>query len=354
MAEVLGVIRTISAIADLESYGSVVLSELASIVPFDHGTFNRVDPDNATARFDVYPPDVEPPEWTWEHYARYLPENPIYQHAQSTHDGSARRISDFISRAELHRLGLYTEVLQPIGIEYQVALSLPARRPLVLGFGLSRARSDFSDGECDTLNALRPHLVQAYRTATILDGHRSVLQRIISALEVDGRGVLILNQHAGTSAGDEATFAVLERHFGPYATGRLPTPVAEWLASERAALASDDNSRLRQPLVSRADGDHLLLRYIPGQPDAPDIIFIDERVVAHDTRALRELGLTPREADVLWHLTRGHSSSTIASRLGISERTVRKHLEHVYRKLGVTSRAAATSQAVDALHWRNT
>ena len=347
----LDVVRSVSAISDLESYGRVVLSELASIVPFDHGTFNRVDPDNSSAQFDVFPPDVQRPAWSWAHYERYLPENPIYQYAQRTHDGSARRLSDFIELGDLHRLGLYTEVLRPLGIEYQVAVSLPARRPLVLGIGLSRARTDFSDDECDTLNTLRPHLVQAYRTAAILDSHRSVLQRILSELEVDGRGVLILNQNAGVPEG-EGSFGLLDRYFGRCGTGRLPPVVADWLARERTAFASDDKSRLRQPLVGRSDGGDLVLRYIPGNADAPDIIFVDERVVERDTGALRELGLTHREADVLWYLTRGLSSSEIGLRLSISERTVRKHLEHIYRKLGVTTRAAATAQATDAFHWR--
>jgi len=53
-------------------------------------------------------------------------------------------------------------------------------------------------------------------------------------------------------------------------------------------------------------------------------------------------GLTAREVEVLALLARGLSNKEIARRLGLSPKTVSNHLEHVYSKVGVQSRAAAT------------
>jgi DNA-binding NarL/FixJ family response regulator len=53
-------------------------------------------------------------------------------------------------------------------------------------------------------------------------------------------------------------------------------------------------------------------------------------------------GLTKRELEVLGVLARGASNQQIAERLGISPKTAGHHVQHVYRKLGVRSRAAAT------------
>ena len=53
-------------------------------------------------------------------------------------------------------------------------------------------------------------------------------------------------------------------------------------------------------------------------------------------------GLTPREVEVLVHLARGKRNREIADALGISAKTVSAHLERIYVKAGVTSRAAAT------------
>lgn len=61
--------------------------------------------------------------------------------------------------------------------------------------------------------------------------------------------------------------------------------------------------------------------------------------------ALAGAGLTPREADVVSLLAVGHSVATQAEELGISVRTVNKHLQHGYRKLGVTTKTAAVRAA---------
>ena len=63
----------------------------------------------------------------------------------------------------------------------------------------------------------------------------------------------------------------------------------------------------------------------------------------------RELpaGLTERELQVLLVLVRGESNQQIAADLGISAKTVGHHIEHVYEKAGVRSRAAATLWAFE-------
>ena len=58
-----------------------------------------------------------------------------------------------------------------------------------------------------------------------------------------------------------------------------------------------------------------------------------------------ELGLTPRESDVLLWLAAGQSNAEIGATLQISARTVKKHLERVFCKLGVKTRLAAVVRA---------
>jgi DNA-binding NarL/FixJ family response regulator len=54
--------------------------------------------------------------------------------------------------------------------------------------------------------------------------------------------------------------------------------------------------------------------------------------------------LTPREREVMLRVADGLSNAEIASALVVERSTVRKHLEHVYRKLGVRSRTAALAK----------
>ena len=68
--------------------------------------------------------------------------------------------------------------------------------------------------------------------------------------------------------------------------------------------------------------------------------------VARDAASLpRAEPLTPREAEVLRHVVRGESNAEVGLALRISRRTVEKHLEHVYRKLGVAGRYEALASA---------
>jgi len=66
-------------------------------------------------------------------------------------------------------------------------------------------------------------------------------------------------------------------------------------------------------------------------------------------RPLRLVGggrLSPREVEVLEFLARGLSTREVAARLSITEKTVRHHVEHIYDKLGVSTRAAAVVAAI--------
>jgi DNA-binding NarL/FixJ family response regulator len=115
-----------------------------------------------------------------------------------------------------------------------------------------------------------------------------------------------------------------------------------------------------------------LSRYEPDYTDAeralldrirPAIIQAHRHAVAHTrlrhalTReqaqttiadALRDAGLTGREAEVVSLLAVGHSVASLAAELGIGVRTVNKHLQTSYRKLGVSQKPAAATAAWEA------
>ena len=60
-------------------------------------------------------------------------------------------------------------------------------------------------------------------------------------------------------------------------------------------------------------------------------------------------GLTHRQRQVLCLVADGLSDAVIGHRLGCSQRTVDKHLEHIYRRLGVSCRTAAIAAAYKSL-----
>ncbi len=64
---------------------------------------------------------------------------------------------------------------------------------------------------------------------------------------------------------------------------------------------------------------------------------------------LEALGLTPREAEVLFWVARGKTNDEIAIVLGVGRTTVKKHLESTFVKLGVENRTAAAAMALERL-----
>lgn len=121
--------------------------------------------------------------------------------------------------------------------------------------------------------------------------------------------------------------------------GGLPEPVRRWLRSGPA-----------QPLEVE-NGEETLVFSPIGRGGAAEILLrIARRRGARPEAALRDgLGVTPREAEVLFWLARGKSNRDIAAILSLSPRTVNKHLEQIYAKLGVENRASAVALSIRKL-----
>jgi DNA-binding CsgD family transcriptional regulator len=66
----------------------------------------------------------------------------------------------------------------------------------------------------------------------------------------------------------------------------------------------------------------------------------------YDSIFVERLGLTRRETEVLTWVADGKTNAEIGVILGTSPRTVQKHLEHIFEKLGVETRTAAAVRAL--------
>jgi DNA-binding NarL/FixJ family response regulator len=73
---------------------------------------------------------------------------------------------------------------------------------------------------------------------------------------------------------------------------------------------------------------------------------VPPEVASHLAEHLSDEALTPREIDVLKHITEGNRNRDIGDRLFISEETVKVHVKHIMEKLGATDRTQAITIAV--------
>jgi len=163
-----------------------------------------------------------------------------------------------------------------------------------------------------------------------------------AALDVAGR-FLLATDREGCVLWTTPQAAALLRAAGPGGEGdvvlRLPgwTPLAEHEMPRLPPVTLPDGHRIEFQHVGQIGPDELLLRVTTSDP-------------GREEGLLRErLGLTAREAEVLLWLGRGKSNRDIADILVLSPRTVNKHLEGVFAKLGVENRASAAALAVRVL-----
>jgi DNA-binding CsgD family transcriptional regulator len=179
-----------------------------------------------------------------ERMKRYVMEQPLVQYHWDNSGARPAMLSDFMGQRELRRTALYKEFYGPIGINYQMSISLRVGRSLALGLSLSRTKQDFTERERDLLDVVQPHIMQAYRNAEM---------------------VSLLSKNGASNGGQ--------------------TAAAECLSS--------------------------------------------------------------RERQVLLLLAEDRTNADIARSLYLSPRTVQKHLEHIYGKLGVHSRSGAVARALE-------
>jgi DNA-binding CsgD family transcriptional regulator len=126
----------------------------------------------------------------------------------------------------------------------------------------------------------------------------------------------------------------------------LPLP-ARVLAAADAYHAMTEPRPHRPPLPAALAVDELACEASAGRLDADVVTAVVEAAGQQVPRLERPAGLTEREVEVLGMLARGLQTKQVAAALGISVKTADHHVQHAYRKLGVSSRAAATLVAME-------
>lgn len=192
-----------------------------------------------------------------------------------------------------------------------------------------------------------------------------VAQSTRAALDVTGRTLLAANHKGEVLWCTPQTTRMLETAFGAD-TGNgvsLPEEARRWLAERQAGGpgsgsgrgSGGGSGRKADSVVIATGTDGRSLRLSPVGQTGPDEILlhlVEESGAGDDALLKDKLSLTAREAEVLMWIANGKPNRDIAEILGLSSRTVDKHLEQIYSKLGVENRAAAAAMAVRTLNGR--
>jgi DNA-binding NarL/FixJ family response regulator len=129
----------------------------------------------------------------------------------------------------------------------------------------------------------------------------------------------------------------------------LPPPMLQWLDEAHKGKAGAKNPDKTPALASFPNNEALRLQFMGKLgPDEFLLRLAKDSGASLPQEFSKDLGLTSREGEVLSWLSKGKTNRDIAQILGLSPRTVDKHLEQIYAKLGVENRTAAAAMANNA------
>ncbi|MFB6446509.1 response regulator [Bradyrhizobium tunisiense] len=175
-------------------------------------------------------------------------------------------------------------------------------------------------------------------------GNARLTQSARAALDVSGRFLFAVNRQGNLLWATPQAQKLMSDHQGAQPDDFVLSPsLLQWL--EQAKVKGSSKS----PAASLPENPQLRLYYMGETAPNEFLLRLSrESGTALPPEFTSELGLTTREGEVLAWLSKGKTNRDIAQILGLSPRTVDKHLEQIYAKLGVENRTAAAAIATNA------
>jgi len=227
---------------------------------------------------------------------------------------------------------------------------IPTVAPVAISLELLRRHRAFDVAEQRFIDHARLHIGSAYRRLELELKSRALAELLLQSERYLGVGLIAVSGPGVVMAVTEPALNLCECWLGgvPKVDALLPPSLLQPFVRLRTNGAPTQSlqgdighgtpERLRvkvSALFPDSDAVHLIALSDPGEPLS--------------VSAMVQLGLTPRQAEVLLQLAQGNSNKSIARHLGITPATVKTHLEEIYRRLGAENRTAAVCAIRNAL-----
>jgi len=345
----------------LEGFADRTMVALARIVAAERIVYGDFDVERQTARLAMQPAVVKDHDGTVDgavngalsSLEQAFGNHPLFRYYLQTSDGRAQKVSQVMTKSQFQRYAESDAFTRQFGARYQMGIFLPAGPTVVTAILLTRSQRDFTERERGLLNRLHPHLVRAFRNTASLNRLSQDVDALFELLEGPTSSVIALSETGGVKRWAEQAKTWIAQYCRtpfPASGDRLPDCFAEWYGRQLALVAQQTLAPLpRDPLVVDKNGRQLTVQLIPDHFHDEHLLLLNEKRGDTSWSALGEHGLTPRESEVLAWVAKGKTNADIGTILGLSDRTVQKHLEHIYQKLGVETRTTATVRALKML-----
>ncbi|MEB3289968.1 MAG: LuxR C-terminal-related transcriptional regulator [Leptolyngbya sp.] len=354
----------------LEQFPKAILANVSSLIPGELSELASFSADRKQPpSFCTFPdlkPDAMAEQATLERQSFLL--NLLANYYLLTFDGQAIAISELWTEEFLDEQGVsYSDFLKSTDLQDQLAIcfNLPDSLKVLskvdpfhrgkehLCLIINRQYQDFAERDGLVLNLIRPHLQQAYERLIALHQAHDYLSQ--QRLATDLAGLIALSEDGQVQWISQKARAMLDRYLPPSPTSpmahTLPDFLQQWVNRHLAmVLQIEEAYNLVEPLKLQR-GNQRLSIFLSYHPKAAQLYLLLEEFTqeSFSITSLQLLGLTKREAEVLFWITKDKTLVELGNLLGISERTAKKHLENIYKKFGVQTRLSAVMYALEHL-----
>jgi len=332
-----------------DEFTSHLIAALPVITDAEFTSYNEIDHRKGTGTFKTNVPGfLAAPTRYGQVLARHASEHPAIQYFERTHDGSAVTTSDFVTDSTFRDTALHKKFYEPLDIPHIMGFALqsgPSRSITVAHHRNGRA---FGEETRSILNAIRPHVLQGFKNALAVTQLHNQLAALDQAMEAGHRAMVSASAHGHIQFAAPFAHTLLSRYGVALKRGAkwLPPALRAWLRQQiRQLAATDDVVPSIAPLTVTGTAGTLTIRLVP--KDSQYLLILEED--RPPTTDLRHLGLSARETEILGWVVQGKTNPEIGTILSISPRTVQKHLERIYCRLGVENRHAAISLALSSM-----
>ena len=290
------------------------------------------------------PPDLVSAEME-ARLAELAPRSPMAIHFRRTRSEQFMRWSDVQPIPQFMRTAFYNEIYRPWGIKDLCTLFLRTRpdRFEFLGVGLAKR---IPDAHRDMLVSISGHVQQAVRLAHTTSA-LIAMTGTTNGSNCTERSLMSIARDGTIAAAPAPALRALAKFFPERTRRGMPAQLWQWIASSEETMRNAaDVPDVRRPLMIERDGGRLVV-HLFSTPEQRILLFEEQRRTLNPA-ALSKLPLTRRESEVLSYVAFGKTDREIGIILGISPRTVSKHVEHILEELGVETRTAAAACALQA------
>ncbi|HMJ07935.1 MAG TPA: helix-turn-helix transcriptional regulator [Pyrinomonadaceae bacterium] len=332
---------------DPSTLGERAVATANQLMACDITAFDFFDTKGQTTGETWYDPPGSITDAEHEIFAHFAHEHPFAPDVFGNGRRGILETGDYLSPTGFRKTAIYNEYYRLYRIDHQMMAALSIGPNEILTYTYNRKKNAFTSEERLMIDLLAPHVGNAIVNSRKIQKLFAAEASLDSAMQAKSSGVVSLGVDSRIGYISGYARDLIEKYFdhrnfqGEY----LPEELWTWVRQHDSVNDCVLTARSNKFIIERSDST-LTISLIP-RGNVSEAILIFEETRKKSPLDLLHLGLTRRQTEVLFWISQGKTDNDIAFLLGISPKTVHKHAENIYVRLGVETRTGAMLRSLE-------